>query len=379
MYIKSLEYYDADSEWQLLSLELNQPLTLLVGASGVGKTQILHSLLTLQQIANGRAFSGIQWKIAFDVDKNRAYTWEGKFENQSISLLKDKIVFPEPTVELPELTCEKLTLNDSDIFVRNGEETLFKSRLTIKLTSHQSMLKLITEDDVSLANQDFSKIRLSGEKFSFCPDGNREFISISTAEFEKYNSLEKVKESKKSAGAKLFLAYQNVKEAFEWIKQDFLAVFPHVEDLKVELIQPFNFADEIFPVVYIKEKGVTHWIGAGKISSGMLRTLMFIIEIHLCADGSVILIDEFENSLGVNCIDTVTDFLTNHERDLQFIITTHHPYIINHIPSKYWKLVTRQAGKVTTRDASEFNLGNSKHEAFIQLMNLDEYNEGVAV
>ena len=63
----------------------------------------------------------------------------------------------------------------------------------------------------------------------------------------------------------------------------------------------------------------------------MFKTLMHIAEMKLMANGSVILIDEFENSLGVNCIEVVADILMNQERDLQYIITSHHPYIINNL------------------------------------------------
>jgi AAA15 family ATPase/GTPase len=59
----------------------------------------------------------------------------------------------------------------------------------------------------------------------------------------------------------------------------------------------------------------------------MFKTLMYIAEIYLSPEGAVVLIDEFENSLGSNCIDAVTDILTERQ-DLQFIITSHHPYII---------------------------------------------------
>jgi hypothetical protein len=91
----------------------------------------------------------------------------------------------------------------------------------------------------------------------------------------------------------------------------------------------------------------------------------------------VFLIDEFENSLGVNCLDDLTTALVSHERDLQFIITSHHPYIINNISYSNWKIITRDGGVVTAHDADEFNLGKSKHQAFTQLINLDAYAEGV--
>jgi predicted ATPase len=197
---------------------------------------------------------------------------------------------------------------------------------------------------------------------------------------EKYQSLESIRESQQGIKTKLYLAYLNAQDVFESIKSDFIAIFPYVEDLKIE---PFKEESEIgsflskIPFIQIKEKGVAHWIHQGQMSAGMFRSLMHIAEIYLCAEGSVLLIDEFENSLGANCIDEMMDYLTSHERNLQLIITSHHPYIINRIPFKFWKLVTRASGKVVTRNATEFNLGKSKHEAFLQLINLDEYNEGI--
>lgn len=38
---------------------------------------------------------------------------------------------------------------------------------------------------------------------------------------------------------------------------------------------------------------------------------------------------EFENGLGVNCIDVLAEILLSERKDLQFIITSHHPKIIN--------------------------------------------------
>ena len=109
----------------------------------------------------------------------------------------------------------------------------------------------------------------------------------------------------------------------------------------------------------------------------MLKTLMHISELYLSAEGTVILIDEFENSLGVNCIDILSDLLFDN-RKLQFIITSHHPYIINKIGMEYWKIVTRKGGVVTARDAKDYNLGKSRHQAFMQLINLEAYKEGIA-
>jgi len=57
MKINSLRFCDTDTKWDLTKVEFKN-LTLLVGASGVGKTQILKSILRLKSIARGNSYSG---------------------------------------------------------------------------------------------------------------------------------------------------------------------------------------------------------------------------------------------------------------------------------------------------------------------------------
>ena len=95
-----------------------------------------------------------------------------------------------------------------------------------------------------------------------------------------------------------------------------------------------NFLLKAAPFIQFKEIGVKDWIPVMGMSAGMYRTLIHIIELYLSADGTVILIDEFENSLGVNCIDELTTEMIGATNRIQFIITSHHPYIINNINYK---------------------------------------------
>lgn len=137
---------------------------------------------------------------------------------------------------------------------------------------------------------------------------------------------------------------------------------------------PSIFKD--YPFIQIKEKGVGKWVQQSRISSGMFRSLIHIGELYLSPEGTVFLIDEFENSLGINCIDELTADILQSKRQLQFILTSHHPYIINSINFNNWKLVTRNASVVKTHDLNKFNLGKSKHDAFMQLLQLEEYQTG---
>lgn len=375
MKIKELTYYDRELEWRFNPIHFSS-LTLLVGISGVGKTQILKSIMALQQIAKGKSLNAVQWNICFSTNNNQEYQWKGEFETKQ---LPTAIIKEDEKLEANEfrLLREELYLNNSLIIERNNTEIKFKGNRLPKLSPFQSVVQIFSEEeDVTPVQEAFNKI-IYNESTTLI-DATEAINYIRFA--KNYNSLEKIQKSNFSTQIKLALVYSHVPEVFQKIKSRFMDIFSQVEDVQLQPVEeedlPLAFAD--YPLVHIKEKGVNHWIPQGQISSGMFRTLMHISELYLCADGSVILIDEFENSLGVNCIDVLTELLLEN-RNLQFIITSHHPYIINKISMEHWKIVTRQGGVVTARDAKDFNLGKSRHQAFMQLINLEEYAEGIKV
>jgi hypothetical protein len=286
-------------------------------------------------------------------------------------------------IDLPKIANEKLVINEQVIIERNANDILFNGVKTVKLPQTKSVISLLKEEEqIKAVFDEFQKIieednsRDNAETFAVTLNGELE------VRLKKYPTLDSIRNSFESLKVKLYLSYKNEKEVFEKIKNAFLDIFPYVKNIKME---PVEFNDKSLPPRFrealffqIKEKGVNYWIDERKISSGMYRALMLISELYLCADGTLILIDEFENSLGINCIEEVTRSIVSHQRHLQFIITSHHPYIINNINFANWKLITRKAGVVKGSDALTLNLGKSKHQAFTQLINLDEYVEGVS-
>jgi predicted ATPase len=110
----------------------------------------------------------------------------------------------------------------------------------------------------------------------------------------------------------------------------------------------------------------------------MLLTLAHIFEMALAPPGSVIIIDEFENSLGVNCMSDLARLISK-RADCQMILTSHHPYIINNIPVDAWKLVTRKGGHVRVTSAQDIPemQSASRLEAFTRLINLPQFEEGI--
>lgn len=375
MKIKEITYYDHELEWRFNPIHFSN-LTLLVGISGVGKTQIIKSIIALQQIAKGGSLNGLEWDIYFSVNNDREYRWKGKFETKKLPAMLSKE--DEKTEGFKfRLIREELYFDNVLIIERSDNEIKFKGDKLPKLSPFQSVVYLFSEEeDVVPIRNAFNKIIYSEGTSLVNPVDSINYIQF----VQNYDSLEKIQNSNFYIQIKLALVYVHAPEVFQKIKNSFVDIFSQVEDIQIHIVETeyMPLKSRYYPFVYIKEKGVNHWIPQTHISSGMFRTLMHISELYLCADGSVILIDEFENSLGVNCIDVLTELLLEN-RNLQFIITSHHPYIINKISMEYWKIVTRQGGVVTARDAKDFNLGKSRHQAFMQLINLEEYAEGIKV
>jgi len=378
MYIKSLIYEDQSTGWKLEKIEF-KPLTLLVGISGVGKTQILKALLNLKEISHGKSLNGLKWEIEFKTSKGHDCKWCGAFENKGfISELITAFVKDEYGKDKPYINNEQLFIDGKQIIDRNSTGITFNDKKTVKLSQQESVISLLKEEDViKEIHEDFEEILFEDNTMTI---NGFQINDEITLKLKKYKNLKDIRNSNENIKTKLCLLYKNQKKLFEEIENAFIDIFPYIENIKIEPIgdcyKQLPFFQES-PLIQIKEKNVSHWIDEFIISSGMLRTLIHIAELYLCADNTVILIDEFENSLGINCINDLTSSLVSSERNLQFIITSHHPYIINNIGISHWKLVTRKGGVVTAIDAEKFGIGKSKHQAFTQLLNLDAYKDGV--
>ncbi len=389
MYIKSLIYEDQSTDWKLELMEF-KPLTLLVGASGVGKTQILNALLNLKKIANGRSLNGLKWEIKFVTSIGHDCKWSGAFENKGfISGFIHKIWeddgddYDKDDKYKPYISYEQLLIDGNLVVNRNKDGILFNDKKTVKLSQKQSVLSLLKEEEqIQDVYENFRKILFESD-IDYGSTGKFGFDADIKSKSRKYKSLKAIRNSDENINTKFRLLYKNQKNSFEKIVEAFIDIFPHVEKIKIEPITNNHEATSIFvndelTFIHLKEKNVTHWIDEFRISLGMWKTLMHLAELHLCADDTVILIDEFENSLGINCIDQITHSILASDRNLQFIITSHHPYIINNIGVSHWKIITRNGNIVTATDAEAFGIGHSKHQAFTQLINLDAYTDGIA-
>ncbi len=390
MKITKFRFEDKAAEWRLEELSFNK-LTLLVGASGVGKTQILRALMNLKEIAEGQSFNGVAWFVEFEIIDNQnntvKYIWEGEFEKST-----SVTFFFNNNTQDSLLLKEKLTINDKILVDRNNEKIIYNGKETPKLPPNQSVIFLLrNEKSLEIILENLKKIKYVS--YSGFSDLKPEFllqqiIKITPIFINAVSSLGKelktladIQNSDLDIIIKLFCLSKTDKKTFNSIKNRFIDIFPSIENVKIDFVEDKN--NEIpdmfrqIPFLQIKEKNVNNWIGQNKISSGMYSTFMQLSELYLCAEGTIFLIDEFENSLGSNCIDEITADILQSNRQLQFILTSHHPYIINKININNWKLITRNGGVVKEHKINGLvDIEKSRHSAFMQLVQLEEYQTG---
>ena len=274
---------------------------------------------------------------------------------------------------------EELIIEDKVIVTRNSEDIYFHEIPTVKLSPNQSILSLLNrEDEISPVQYSFDQILYRKFLGGYLkPDFT---VQIDSSKSEPLR-VEDIQWGYAQIDDKLYQVYQYFPRLFEQIEETFINIFPQVEKLRFK-IQLKNgnktSSNSEEAILEMKERGVRDWIKVEELSDGMFKTFVHVSEVYLYSSGTVILIDEFENSLGVNCIDVLTEIMQENSH-LQFIITSHHPYIINRIAPKHWKIVTRKGSVVSVKNADEKAFARSHHEAFIQLLNLKEYREGIAV
>lgn len=384
MEILSFSYKDIGKKWHLEKFSFFD-FTLLVGASGVGKTKILKALHNLKRISLGGTVDHIEWYIKFK-ENNNVYIWEGKTDKDTSD--KEQFFFEgissrdESVVIIFERLIRVEEENKKVLFFRNNNDTEFSGTKVPKVHPSKSCIDIFSkEEEIEPVVKGFRKLFF----FDFEMERHIEIGGVKTdkdltstlgpAEYNR--ALDALKRWNAPMVLKLALTFQHFESLFKEIKNDFINIFNYVEDIKFTVEEKIDSEGEErknILVLQIKEYE-SDWISIDEISSGMLKTLLFIAMIYLVPRDSVIFIDEFENSLGMNCIDLTTSSIYSQD-NVQFVITSHHPYIINKISMTSWKIVSRKKGRVIVKDAKDYNLGKSKHTAFKQLINLDVYTEG---
>lgn len=383
MRIISFEYQAADG-WTLEQMPLDG-FNLLVGVSGAGKTRIVQSIEQVCALALGGRWSssetpdwayGAKFRIELEHEDQR-YRWEAELDprrDRSADHAGGEGILGERR-EQPWIVSERIWQGDSPLVERWPDRFLLNGAAAPRFSRSQSTIATLNEDP-----------RLSPlyAAFSRCIFRNLHIfpshgIFGGIDEEEVYPTLERL-----AADLDLPLHHRAnymktlFPEAFQVIEAAFRDAFPHVQEVSVVRYRPPGYEQEpgYNAAIAIREEGVVHPVFYSDLSLGMQRYLAFLFHLSFAPRGTVVLVDELESSLGVNCLPAATRFLMSRAPDLQLIITSHHPYIIEQIPPLHWKVVTRRGSLVHVLSASEIPaLADTRThlDRFTRLINLPEY------
>ena len=366
--IKWIEFENLRTGLKIEKIEFNNDITLLVGLSGVGKTQILNAIEYSLKLAINKNIRLEPFAVNLCVEiENDEYVWEYKIEQDPV----------EDIIETREIkyifTYEKLTKNKTQtVAYRNGEEVqVFGYEKVPNPKRDESLLVQYSEDDF------FRPIIVGITKLYPIEVDIDVRGAIDRESFNMFKA--KIKQSMQNNQQISFEKYSHLPVTLKLyiVKEFFPEKYAEIFDAVKELFMEVNSIDivedtsrEVYMVaidVYGK-KLMQH-----EISNGMLKTIYYIVELVTMSNDSLVLIDEFENGLGVNCIDVLAEILLDERKDLQFIITSHHPKIINQISNDKWKIIERNISTVTNSTAEEYGISHSQHDAYFNLINRWEF------
>ncbi len=375
MRITSYEFEEPQTTgWRFEKFDLGR-LNLIVGDSGSGKTRFLNTLFDLGLNATGTRnylFYGI-WKIRLE-QNGSVYQWEIRIDPTSTGnpIVQKELLINESAPEPP-------------IIERDGATFLFNGETLPKLSRESTSIELLRDEDVIRPLRDgFGKLL----RRDFSKDGLSTYIRYELIAIDLLGQgvqdLGQLFRLNLGLNSKLHILKKRFPEIYQRICSHYQELFPFIEEVAVSDIKNIGLQIDIdsvgiSPVFSIKEKQVAGWIPVPELASGMQKALLILTDLYSLPEGSIYLIDEYENSLGVSVIDFLPECLNKLERDIQVIITSHHPYVINQIPIKDWIVFHRDGSTVKARygQSNAEHYGRSKQRQFIQLLNDPFYNRGL--
>lgn len=365
--VQWIEFKNLKTGLEIERVYFNEDITLLVGLSGAGKTQILNAVEYSLNLAidNDIVLYPYSAELGILID-DEEYEW-----HYEINKVNGENLITEEENKC-EFVYEKLVKNSEVIFERKKDSVMISGYDKVPSPKKdESLISQYSED----------------KKFEKLVSGIRKLYSveieldvrrgIKRESFGRLKSkvVESLKEDKNTefrmfshlpAAMKIYIAKNYYKDLYDKIFDAVKEIFIEIEDIDVEE----DVTREMY-LVSIQVYGKR--LLQNDISNGMLKTIYYIVELYTMSENALVLIDEFENGLGVNCIDVLSELILYERNDLQFIITSHHPKIIGAIEKEKWKIIQRDVATVKNSTSEDYGIGNSQHDAYFNLISRWEY------
>ena len=366
---------EPENGWRFPNAKFER-VNLIVGDSGTGKTRFLN---TISNFANQATADSIRylgdWEVVFTVD-GKKYRWELTVDSDPAN--EEKVVSREKLFLEKQVGPELIVTRTKDDFTYRGK-TL--PRLSRTVTSI-SLLK--DEEEIARINTGFKRV-ITRRFFTNELSENFAFYSIPPNALDKHvkaKDLDKLLQDKIGFQNKIYLLKEIFPQKYQQLTEFYRQAFPFItefafrefSDVQKSMTLPFRTRAFCF-----KEKNLDSWVPVHDISSGMQKVFLITLDLFLMPDDGIMLIDEYENSLGISAINFFPDLVLGNDFKCQFVISSHHPYIINNIPIENWLVFHRKGVDVSLKSGRDLKpkFGRSKQQYFTQLINDPFYVDGV--
>ncbi|MFQ2224505.1 AAA family ATPase [Aeromonas enteropelogenes] len=378
MKILKFSFNDSIKKIRINEIEVGNK-NLLVGVSGAGKTTIMTALGKIKRISSGTSSPGDSWSITFIDNNGCRVDWYGQFKTDTEYDEEDNA----------ELISESIIVDGEQLYIKkNGVSFLAGNKLP-SIDKNKSIIHSLRDDDsvkdIYTCLQSIVLISSNARNLLdelmipyFNESASKTLAKEAKEDGKKMSlSLTKINELLPSLDIrhKIYFCSKYDTKQFEYFSFVFKSIFPHVKEVKpVKRRAPSNSVNpkQGVSISLVMEDNST--VAQENISSGMFKSMIIIAFLYLGAKNTVLLIDEIENGLGVNCLPDIISELQG--ASVQTIISTHHPRIINEIKPKDWHIVTRNGGLITASRADEIVDSTSVHDPFIKLINSKKYKLG---
>jgi hypothetical protein len=366
MKLKWIEFENLDTGLKIEKINFNDDVTLMVGLSGVGKTQILKAISYSLKLAVNKNARLRPYHVSTCIEIDGTdYEWEYSIKSRNVdSILGEEESYYFHNESLKRRGEVLFNRCENDIKVSGYDKIPTPKKdesLLIQYAENDEFMKLISEIRKFYPIDMEVKVRSGVGKNKF-----DEWRKKLEEYFENFEQPDLEAFSHLSVVMKVYVAKNYYKDVYNKIIEIVKEIFAEIDDIDV--------VEDVSTGMYlIAIKVYGKVLTQPDISNGMLKAIYYIVELMTMPQGALILIDEFENGLGVNCIDSLSEILLNERTDLQFIITSHHPKIVNGISIDKWKIIERTISSISNINSDAYGIGNSQHEAYFNLVNRWEY------
>ena len=366
--LKWIEFENLRTGLKIERVVFNDDITLLVGLSGVGKTQILNAIEYSLKLAVNKnlRLEPYNTTLCFQIGEE-VYVWSYRIQQDHA-----EDIFESKEIKY-FFAYEKLQNIKGDILMQRTSDT-------IQVTGYDKVPTPKKDESLLVQYSEDAFVKpIISEMLKLYPIEIEMDVRGAIAQ-ESFNMFKaKIKESFKENEKQPFEKFSHLPVPLKiyitkkYYPQMYAQIFSAVKELFMEInsIDIVEDPDREIYMVAIDVYGKR--LLQHEISNGMLKTIYYIVELITMSKNSLVLIDEFENGLGVNCIDVLAELLLGERRDLQFVITSHHPKIINQISNKKWKIIERDIATVKNFTAEEYGIMHSQHDAYFNLINRWEF------